>query len=151
MSKATPADLLAENFVPSDFGIKTDPVTDWEDYAQPLLDEQAMLVEERVGTATYNSADPLIANHVSRAERFMAASELWCRRMNQVESDTVLGGEDPHTTGTGYKRYKLNAESYATKASAEIAALPSATVAQKEVTSAPAFGSVNTTHFRTLT
>jgi len=144
MSKATPDELKAEQFNAVQFGVEDGAV--WDAYLQALLDEQAFVVKERVGAAVYDSTDAVVINRIKRTERFLAAAELWLRRMNQIESDVTVSGED--TKNQGFTRYKTNYKSYYDKARAELAALPSASAMPTEASSAPAFGAVLTSHFQ---
>jgi len=142
VSLNTPAELLQEGFVPDQFG---EDSAGWPIFAQALLDEQNLIVLERVGATNYASADAGIKNRIKRAERFLASAELWLRRMNKQESDVVLDGSD--NKGQGFLRFKTNHESYMKKAQAEFAAVPAVKATAVEVSSGPAMGIVSTSHF----
>ena len=143
MSKATIDELKAEQFNAAQFGM--DEGSTWDNYLQALLDEQAFVVQERVGAAVYASSDAVVVNRIKRTERFLAAAELWLRRMNQIESDVSVSGE---SNRADFQRYENNYKSYYAKARAELAALPSASAIPTEASSVPALGVAVTSHFR---
>lgn len=141
-TKNTPAELQAEGFAPEQFG--TD-ATGWATYAQELLDEVTLVVKHRAGDTNYASADPIIAGHVKRAERFLAASELWLRRMNRDSAETLIGNQE--AKAVGFTRFRTFSNDYKAKFEAEIAALPSSISVADNGSSSPGFGAVISSPF----
>lgn len=145
-SKNAPDDLISEGFSPEEFG---EDASSWSAYAQAVLDEQSIVVLSRVGAANYASTDVVLAMHVKLAERYLASAELWLRRMNNVETDVVLGG-GPDNKANHFQRFQTNHQTYLNKAKAEIAALPAVQFTPMDATSKPSFGGVVTSTFEVL-
>jgi len=144
-TKNTPDELLNEGFAPEQFGENS---TTWETYAQALLDEVTLVVQQRAGDTNYASADLIIAGHVKRAERFLACAELWMRRMNRESAETLIGNQDQKAIG--FTRFRTFAADYRAMAESELAQLPAATSAATSPSSAPGFGAVLSSPFEDI-
>lgn len=142
MAKATQADITNEGFTSSQFALD---VASWAGFIDPLLAETALLVEARVGTAVYASVDATVQMHIARAERFLACADLWLRRANRLDSNTAASGDD--NKGRDFERFAHFRKQYLQQYEAEIAALPASVAKPTEISSAPAIGSLASSHF----
>lgn len=91
MSKATPEDVknLGLN---KDMFSSLDEVTEFEDFVQSILDDAVFDVKDEIGDTEYDNPDNM--NDVIRAEKYLAAAELWDIRAAIVASQAVPDGPD---------------------------------------------------------
>ena len=134
-SKNTPDELLNEGFSPEQFG-KT--AGDWGAYAQPLLDEVTITVNERVGDTVYASAAPKVANNVMLAERYMACARLCSRRVNRLES-SLAQSRQSESLSSLLDEIRKNQRNYESMVEKTLGKLSAVSVA-REPTSGPASG-----------
>jgi len=147
-AKASVQSVKEEGFSFSQFGFDSDIAFDV--FIQTILDESGLRVQERVGDVMYASTDALIINHIQRAERFFAASELSVRRINRLDSATASSNQMEAVARTILELRK-NKTTYLNMAEAELAAVPASTAMPESVSNAPAFGAVASSHFSTST
>jgi len=141
MSKNSPQELLDEGFAPEQFG--KDDIT-WPTYGQAVLDEQNQIVKDRT-TSNYASTDAGIQNHIKRAERFLAVSELWDRRAARVDAESSVGQDNQQAELT---RFARNADKATQKAKHEFAQIPTVAATSDSASSAAAFGAETSSHFK---
>lgn len=142
MSKNNPQELIDAGFSPEQFG---KDATVWAAFAQPLLDEANQIVQERTGTQ-YTSADANIINHIKRAERFLAAADLCQRRINRIDASSSVSRDDISVAQL-LAEIRNSKKQYEADAERELAGIPAATSTSAATSSAPAFGSENSSHF----
>ena len=132
----TDAELLDEGFDSSQFG--KDDIT-WAAFADAALSEANLIVQERVGSTVYASTDTKIKNHMKRDERFIAARDLWQKRMNRIDASDSMAGDD-----LARSRMKADAKNsvavYADAAEHEFAQIIGATGRVDSQSSAPSIG-----------
>jgi len=143
MSKNTPSDLLNEGFASEQFGDAA--VTNWSTYAQPLLDEVTITINERIGDTVYASIDTKTANNVKLAERYMACAILCTRRVNRLEASLAQSRQSEGLANL-LGELRRNQANYTAMAERCLAKLSAISVAA-ESTSGPAFGSAISSHF----
>ncbi len=140
--KNTAAEVRAEGFSYQQFGYPDDAGFDTD--IDKLLNEQALIVEARVGATAWAAASDVTAAHVKRAERFLACAELWSRRINRLESETVIGGESDKSRGI--TEFRKNQQNYLAMSDKEYASVD-ATPAAAAPSSGVAFSAETSSHF----
>lgn len=142
-SKNTPGDLLNSGFSPEQFG---KAAATWFAYAQALLDEQSLLVLDRVGTLHYVLSDTDAKGlQVKLSERYMACAILCSRRINRLESALAQSRQSDQMTNL-IAELRNNQRNYTRMAEGMLATLD-ATPRGEATLSAPAFGAVRSSHF----
>jgi len=92
MSKVIAAEIKALGFSPEMFSGVDD--TTFDDFLDAVIEEQAEILEGRIGSAQYAVATKPTATQVKRAEKALVAAELWRRRIVVKLSQAVGAGED---------------------------------------------------------
>lgn len=90
MAKVTPDDLTAMQFVPEMFGESS---STFDAFLTGIINEQADLLEGRIGSAAYSATAKPAATYANRAEKCLVAAELYQLRFNRIsgEIQTVDG------------------------------------------------------------
>jgi hypothetical protein len=143
-TKNSAAEVRAEGFVYSQFGHADD--TAFDAAIDDILTEVTEVVKERVGATNYAASGDAVANHVKRAERFLACAGLCRQRLNRIDADTVVGGDDSALAAL-LRELRIARSDYLAEAEKELAAVPSSTSASDSSSSAPAFGAAVSSHF----
>jgi len=146
-SKNTPQQLLDEGFTPEQFG---HDASSWAAYATALLAEQFILVQSRVSASALNAViGTPEALHVQLAERYLSCAILAARRINKLESALAQSRQSDQMTSL-ITELRNNQRNYTRMAEESLAAI-AATSRSEATSAAPAFGSVNSSHFRNAT
>ncbi len=115
MAVITVDDIRAMGFSMEMLGIDTD--SRFEDLVESIIDEQAGILEGRIGSTSYSSSQAPGANWVKRAEKCLVSAELVNLRRTQTISNAVQTGEKPETTPLERQRkdFLAEAETYIVK------------------------------------
>ena len=92
-AKATITDLKNAGFTPEMFAVG---LPQWDGYLSALITDVSGRIAPRLGAA-YDSADPVTAADVRRAEVLTCLAELWDRRITR-KLGQVQSGAEPTTT-----------------------------------------------------
>jgi hypothetical protein len=91
MAKVAAAEIRDLGFIPEMFRLKT--TNELDTYIAGIIDEQAALLEGRIGPALYAQATEPAASLIKRAEKCLAAGELLSRRIKFRLADVQSAGE----------------------------------------------------------
>lgn len=132
-AKATTTDLKNAGFTPEMFAVG---LPQWDAWLSGLITDVSARLAPRIGTS-YDSADPVIAADVRRAEVLTCLAELWDRRITRKLGQAQAGAEPTTTrweaeqrdrclreaaaltadiTGTDYAGGTLETDNFATEA-----------------------------------
>ena len=137
-----PQDLLAEGFQPEQFGQTSQG---WGAYAQALLDEQTLVLRDRVGDIVYGDQTEPTLTRLTLAERYLACAVLCSRRINRLESSLAASRQSDAMTRL-VSEIRANQRNYERMVEEQMARL-AATPRQETPDSAPAFGMATSSHF----
>jgi hypothetical protein len=108
MPKITTTDLGKMGFKPAMFDVDE---TGWGELATEIIGEQSALLQGRIGAALYASTDAAIAALVKRAEKAIAAADLYQVRFNRIaETIDNSDGADATKLRRTQKQYADEAE-----------------------------------------
>ncbi|MDH4319880.1 MAG: hypothetical protein OEV73_00125 [Desulfobulbaceae bacterium] len=107
MGKVSLDDIKNLGFTPEQFSLTAATFDAW---LQGVIDEQAMLLEVRVGATAYASAVTATAAYVKRAEKCLVAAELFQRRIVSIAGNAVPNGQEPETTALDKQKRAMLAE-----------------------------------------
>ncbi len=91
MAKVEATEIRDLGFIPEMFRLKT--ADELDTYIDGIIDEQAKLLEGRIGPALYAEATEPVASLVKRAEKCLTAGELLSRRIKFRLADVQSAGE----------------------------------------------------------
>lgn len=83
MSKVAPQDLKDLQFSTEQFG----QPADFDTFLQGIIDIQETLLSGRIGSATFDSAEAIVAAQVKNASLSLSAVELFRRRINRLSGN----------------------------------------------------------------
>ncbi len=115
--------------------------TTYPDFVQGVIDDQAEILEGRVGSTAYASASKPKSTYVKQAEKCLVSAELLIRRKNKILENVAANGQEPLDTTALDSQIQL----YAGKAEGWISRVVSDTSA--DAGDEMASGVVVTTHF----
>ena len=108
MPKNEAKDIKSLGFTFEMFSLADD--TAFDIFIGEVLDEQAKILEGRLGTETYNAVVPPWQENVKRAEKAMVAAELIGRRINIILSNVSGAGQEIDTKNEEKQRLKYEIE-----------------------------------------
>jgi len=110
MAKIKTDDLINLGFNAEMF-VFSDAMT-FDQFLSNVIDEQAALLSARIGASVYSSTNTDTAARVARAEKCLAAAELYQRRFNAIAQDIrKADGMDAFKLRRTWKAYRDEAES----------------------------------------
>ena len=108
MPKNEAKDIKSLGFTFEMFSLADD--TAFDIFIGEVLDEQAKILEGRLGTETYNAVVSPWQENVKRAEKAMVAAELIGRRINIILSNVSGAGQEIDTKNEEKQRLKYEIE-----------------------------------------
>lgn len=93
MAKAAAADLIAMGFAAAQFG-KPPDFAAGGGYLEDVIDGAAAEVIEAVGQTVYDAASGVVLARLAKAEKYLAAAELWTRRAAFLDADQSISRDD---------------------------------------------------------
>jgi hypothetical protein len=114
MPKTNAQEMIDLGFVPEIF--KKDEMS-FPEYADPIISEQSVILEGRIGSTLYASTTSPTKDYVKRAEKCLSAAELVQRRINIILGNAVGAGQeiDVSHEGAQKKAYRDEAEDWISK------------------------------------
>ncbi len=108
MPKNEATDIKSLGFTFEMFSLADD--TAFDIFIGEVLDEQAKILEGRLGAETYNAVVSPWQENVKRAEKAMVAAELIGRRINIILSNVSGAGQEIDTKNEEKQRLKYERE-----------------------------------------
>ncbi len=121
MAKITADEIRKMKFGPEMFGEEEE---DFDAFINAKIDEQAGLLEGRIGASAYAATAKPMATYVTRAEKCLVAAEMVRTRINHLMGIAVRGADEAPDTRSLERqetRYRHDAEGFIVKIVAGVA------------------------------